>query len=1323
MTSVEPNWSRYLASVCEEYAHWWDKYTLTDVTGKRQTKAHKGDGFLLDLMAETVPEKEGENLPDSRPVEEQTEKVERFTVLEGLRKYAKEHVLLHGTPGSGKSTAMARLLLEEAEKTKDSQLEIPVLVELRYYDTSLKELIEDALLRHDPSLEIRELEQWLVQERLLLLLDGVNELPSEAARRDVLSFRRRYQKTTPMVFTTRKLSEGGDLSIRKKLTMQPLSEVQMCEFVQAYLPGQGAAMLAQLGERLREFGEVPLLLWMLCSVYAGNQQQMPTNLGGIFRQFTRLYDRKLKQDVPDPNRSKLFWQDLLQVLAFRMMVGRGDKEALVAISRREAEKSICNFYQASKGKDSLEQARLCLDDLLRHHLIQLGTTDSIQFRHQLIQEHYAAEELLTKLIALSDEELKWQYLNYLKWTESIALVAGLVSDRELALRLVRLALEIDYELGARLAGAIRVEWQSEAISLVTNLDVFLLLQVHLLGVTKSANAVSPLLVALNEKYASEAAQALGAIGSVSAVSGLLIALKDKRWNIRMKAAHALGEIRNVSALSGLLVALEDENRKVCEHALEALVKIDATDVVHILLKKLEEGDRTIRRQAAEMLGQTRSAAAISGLLVALKDEDRYVRSIAASALGKIGDISTTPDLLAMLEDEDQDSTHSAAATALGIIGSTAAIPGLLSAFITGNRDVSSCAGYALKKIGSETVVSGLLAVLKDDRGRFRRTEAADLLGEIGSESAVPGLLALLKYKGSHVAGSAAEALAKIGSESAISGVLAALEDSSTRKIAVYTLERMKNVSTTPALLVALRDSDSQVRYGAAQALSKMGVDDDAIAFGLLTALEDEEPNVRNRAAYALSKIGSPTAVPGLLVALKDKDSSVRSMVVIALGETGDVTVAHKILAALEDECSGVRDSAMTALESVGDATAMSKLLDIYRNRDEPHHTRVKALRVLGKIGGEAAASELLAISKNEHSFGQLQAIDALGKLGNTTAISGLLAMLKDKKENSHIRRDVVSALAHVANSMVVPTLLTTLESEDEGSVIRSHAAFALGRIGDAAAVPGLLTALEDKDRDVSREAASALESIGTTTAVSGLLDFLYRSQAGSLSAFNDLKKLQGRCGYYHSLPLISYPQSSIQSQNKVLVLAANPMGTASLRLDQEIRDIEEGLRRARHRDKFTLVQKWAVRPRDLRRAMLEERPQIVHFSGHGKGKAGLYFEDNQGHPRLITGEALANLFKLFAPKAQAEAQINCIFLNGCYSVIQAKEIAKHVPYVIGMSQSIGDAAAIEFAVGFYDALGNGESVEFAFEFARAAMVLDETCSRDVPVLLRSNQKN
>ena len=182
---------------------------------------------------------------------------------------------------------------------------------------------------------------------------------------------------------------------------------------------------------------------------------------------------------------------------------------------------------------------------------------------------------------------------------------------------------------------------------------------------------------------------------------------------------------------------------------------------------------------------------------------------------------------------------------------------------------------------------------------------------------------------------------------------------------------------------------------------------------------------------------------------------------------------------------------------------------------------------------------------------------------------------------------------------------------------------------------------------------------------------------------------------------------------KILILAASPKNCTHSRLDEEVRDINEGLRRSHYRNDFKVTQQWAVRPRDLQRAMLDELPQVVHFSGHGEGEVGLFFEDNVGNAKLVTVPALASLFKLFAEKAHIE----CVVLNGCYSQSQAEAIADYVPYVIGMTQTIGDRAAIEFSVGFYDALGNGETVEFAFRSGTVAMALEGTDDANAPVLI------
>lgn len=59
---------------------------------------------------------------------------------------------------------------------------------------------------------------------------------------------------------------------------------------------------------------------------------------------------------------------------------------------------------------------------------------------------------------------------------------------------------------------------------------------------------------------------------------------------------------------------------------------------------------------------------------------------------------------------------------------------------------------------------------------------------------------------------------------------------------------------------------------------------------------------------------------------------------------------------------------------------------------------------------------------------------------------------------------------------------------------------------------------------------------------------------------------------------------------KILFLAANPKGTARLRLDEELREIETGLQLAKNRDRFILESKGAVRPIEVRRAILNFDP-------------------------------------------------------------------------------------------------------------------------------------
>src|SRR5262249_48520453 len=116
---------------------------------------------------------------------------------------------------------------------------------------------------------------------------------------------------------------------------------------------------------------------------------------------------------------------------------------------------------------------------------------------------------------------------------------------------------------------------------------------------------------------------------------------------------------------------------------------------------------------------------------------------------------------------------------------------------------------------------------------------------------------------------------------------------------------------------------------------------------------------------------------------------------------------------------------------------------------------------------------------------------------------------------------------------------------------------------------------------------------------------------------------------------------------KVLFLAANPAGTQPLQLDEEIRQVTAKVRASEYRDSLELVSRWAVRPDDLMQALLEEKPHVVHLSGHGSSAEELILLDNQDKPKPVSKEALVHLFLTLRDN------VRVVVLNACYSRPQA----------------------------------------------------------------------
>jgi HEAT repeat protein len=452
-------------------------------------------------------------------------------------------------------------------------------------------------------------------------------------------------------------------------------------------------------------------------------------LGEVFRVFTRGYERRVKQDVVGESDRRL-WGELLKQLAARMMTGEKPTELRVAIGDGEIYEVFSSYLNTS---DPLVP-RQALDDLLRHHLIQRNG-ELVEFRHQLIQEYYAAEWLLERVGRLDDETLKGEFLNYLKWTESVALMLALVEDEALAVRVVELALDVDLMLGARLAGEVRSGFQERTVGFILKLKLPSKLWVSLLTRTESTLTIPELINMLGDEDSSvrfTAANALGKLKSDMAIPGLTKLLNDQRSYVYFSAIDALNKISIESLMPILIQNLKNTDMYIRLRTIDTLILLSSEMSIPVFIKALQDPDIAIRQRVIYSLAQFKTQEACKGIIQGLMDEHRVVREQAITVLGQMKDELFLPNLLEGLQDCDP-SVRKCSVDALGELKISKGMQGLLMALKDEDDSVRWSAVISLGRISDKRAIDELLKVVEDENFYVRRS-AAHVLKELWKDN-------------------------------------------------------------------------------------------------------------------------------------------------------------------------------------------------------------------------------------------------------------------------------------------------------------------------------------------------------------------------------------------------------------------------------------------------------------------------------------------------------------------------------------------------------------------------------------------------------------
>ena len=441
-----------------------------------------------------------------------------------------------------------------------------------------------------------------------------------------------------------------------------------------------------------------------------------------------------------------------------------------------------------------------------------------------------------------------QWLNYLRSKHanrslSVKEIAQRIATRlphidldSEVLLMVQFALEVNFKLGAKVAGIVKEELQPETVNLVNQLDISQAFKMRLLGMTGSKCAIDLLLTGLSDRdpvVRRSAARALVKISSDNDVSKLCLLLNSDISEVRGWAAWVLAKIGTELVISGLVQSLYHKVGHVREWAIWALGKIGKSYSIlafYALLKALNHYDAEVRWRAVFILGEmaiddgfTNPEMILSHLVQCLNDRNSSVRSEVIAALGKMGDRSVISALVKKLNDPEIVVIKTAT-EALGKIGGDLATSALLKSLNHHDDNVRSSAILGLAKIGTEVSKDAIAAALLEDKDYMVQAKAAETLGKLRFIDSISSLVIALNHPEYYVRWQVVDSLGKIGGDAAIEGLMTALEDSMSpvRKKAIKALAEIRSKAAIQALKNAKGDAYAQdVRDEATAALTKL----------------------------------------------------------------------------------------------------------------------------------------------------------------------------------------------------------------------------------------------------------------------------------------------------------------------------------------------------------------------------------------------------------------------------------------------------------------------------------------------------------------------
>ena len=335
-------------------------------------------------------------------------------IFTALNKGEDVMTLVEGSPGIGKTTFCLKLAYDWANQNTATtftfpKFELVLLLKCRDIDGGIMDTIVEQLLPKDIDEKIREklldfLRDFHNQERILIILDGLDELPEKSKYHVDELLHRRILAFCYVLATSRQ--ERG-IDVRKKfvfnivLQIEGFTESSAFEYIRKHFKNVGPEHSLK-GERLIEeikentllhaLRNNPLNLLLLCVIYQDYEGKLPSSRTELYQIIVRCLLKRycakhnIKTHEDDRDLEKQFKKELLALgkLAWKCLLS--DRHSFREDELKELEKRNDKLVARGLGLLYKEES-----------LKKLNPQHEYCFLHKTFQEHLAALYISHKL--------------------------------------------------------------------------------------------------------------------------------------------------------------------------------------------------------------------------------------------------------------------------------------------------------------------------------------------------------------------------------------------------------------------------------------------------------------------------------------------------------------------------------------------------------------------------------------------------------------------------------------------------------------------------------------------------------------------------------------------------------------------------------------------------------------------------------------------------------------------------------------------------------------------------------------------------------------